>query len=573
MKICPALNKLMEGSKNSVDFSRRGKNLVQKNQLAFPCFEAWPLPDELDWESNPFKNRSWQWRLHSLSFLPWLMADHWARKDMAALDKGLRLIRSWLNCWLESEPRVASEFAWHDHGSALRAENILLFLAYVSTYSPDWTEKNRQELETFHKSLYKHGEYLVQNKYYSRHTNHGLEQSRVLMLLGTELDRSDWLDLAAHRIRDEFAYSFTCEGVHKENSPGYHAFVLNTFLNIFNSFPEDFHELKPEIDILTEKALNFLVHAIRPDGRYPILGDTEHIFSHVPVAKKWRNDVAAHYLFSRSEGKEGIKPTETIGLFPASGYAFLRNSWDYEHDINNIMHLVVKAGSLGRYHYHQDEGNILLYAFGEDWLIDSGMYNYNNSDPVRKYIRSRYAHNIPIIASAIYKPDPDTKFTQWSMGCEETGDKCKINMLFNFFQGFTHIRNIEYYKNYSSFNVVDEILGMNNDNKEVFFYWHFPADKKIEVNYNMIKISSQKTDKCLYIDLSGQDNLIIEIGRGQTNGLILSCVSWERFKYEDSACAIIKAQNRLPLKLNTYFHFDKGILPEIELMEKKHETR
>lgn len=555
MKICPALNKLMEGSKNSADFSRRGKNLVQKNQLAFPCFEAWPLPDELDWESNPFKNRSWQWRLHSLSFLPWLMADHWARKDMAALDKGLRLIRSWLNCWLESEPWVASEFAWHDHGSALRAENILLFLAYVSTYSPDWTEKNRQELETFHKSLYKHGEYLVQNKYYSRHTNHGLEQSRVLMLLGTELDRSDWLDLAAHRIRDEFAYSFTCEGVHKENSPGYHAFVLNTFLNIFNSFPEDFHELKPEIDILTEKALNFLVHAIRPDGRYPILGDTEHIFSHVPVAKKWRNDAAAHYLFSRSEGKEGIKPTETIGLFPASGYAFLRNSWDYKHDINNIMHLVVKAGSLGRYHYHQDEGNIILYAFGEDWLIDSGMYCYKNPDPMRKYFRSRNAHNIPLIATAMYNPDPDAKFTQWSMAGQGINDICKINMRFDFFHNFTYIRNIEYRKNYLSFKVIDEISGVNITEQHISFNWHIPTDKKIEIKKNKIYISSLKTGRILTLHLEELENFEVKIFKGQKEDKIYSCVSWSRFKYEDSICLRIKTHGKLPLKCITNFQF------------------
>lgn len=30
----------------------------------------------------------------------------------------------------------------------------------------------------------------------------------------------------------------------------------------------------------------------------------------------------------------------------------------------------------------------------EDWLIDSGMYNYNKTDPIRKYMRSRAAHNV-----------------------------------------------------------------------------------------------------------------------------------------------------------------------------------
>ncbi len=44
--------------------------------------------------------------------------------------------------------------------------------------------------------------------------------------------------------------------------------------------------------------------------------------------------------------------------------------------------------------------NVLVHAYGEDWLIDSGLYNHNRRDPIRIYMRSARAHNVPFVAGA-----------------------------------------------------------------------------------------------------------------------------------------------------------------------------
>lgn len=555
MKICPALALLLEGSKNCWDFSRRGKNLAQKDILEFPSFAAWPMPDNIDWKANPFNNRSWQWRLHSLSFLPWLIADHHVRKNAGALDKGLSLILSWLSAWLAVEPEKACEFAWHDHGSALRAENMLQFLGYVFQEARPWADKNAKNLDVCLNALCKHGEFLELDKFYNRHTNHGLEQSRVLMLLGTILERNDWLALGAKRIRGEFAYSFTSEGVHKENSPGYHAFVLNTFLSIFNAFPDIFAQFQAETESLASRAVEFLAHAARPDGRLPLLGDTEHLLPRIPMARHLQNNALEHFIFASTRGKEGLKPAETCKIYPESGYAFCRNTWDYDAEAKNVMHLVIKGGSLGSFHYHHDEGTVLLYAFGEDWLIDSGMYSYNNDDPIRKYMRARNAHNIPVIKNAKYCEDQQARFSAWNMTSRQNDDECQIELRYDFFQFFSMMREIKFDKNKNKFKIIDEISGTLPDEPYVAFNWHIPDDKEIEVKKNKIKIFSPKTRKTLIITLEDLKKFEAKIFKGKKEDKIYSCISWNRFKYEDSICLRIKTFGKLPLKCITNFQF------------------
>src|SRR5690606_34093799 len=77
-----------------------------------------------------------------------------------------------------------------------------------------------------------------------------------------------------------------------------------------------------------------------------------------------------------------------------SGYAIYRSSWGPGA---NQTHVIMKSGFLSKYHRQDDDLNILIYAYGEDWLIDSGLYNHNQKDPIRIYMRSIKAHNVPYI--------------------------------------------------------------------------------------------------------------------------------------------------------------------------------
>lgn len=69
---------------------------------------------------------------------------------------------------------------------------------------------------------------------------------------------------------------------------------------------------------------------------------------------------------------------------------------------------MLKCGYLAYGHRHNDDGHILLYGLGEDWLIDSGMYGYKY-DQIRDYITSPSAHNLSFPYETKGSPPSDKK--------------------------------------------------------------------------------------------------------------------------------------------------------------------
>lgn len=225
-------------------------------------FESWD-----DWERDPLKNRSWQWRLNWLSFLSYLMGYHRVIENNAVLDFARDAIQSWLDNYLHTDTSYSFEFIWHDHGTALRAEQLVLFTYYCQEYAPSWSHEHAEFLRCVERALVVHGEVLAKESFYSEHTNHGLEQSRVLLLLSTVFDgekATEWQQLALHRIRSELEFSFTSEGVHVENSPAYHIFVFKVFLGIIKDYPASvLGNLAEQFDQFSAKALSFITVGCR----------------------------------------------------------------------------------------------------------------------------------------------------------------------------------------------------------------------------------------------------------------------------------------------------------------------
>ena len=165
-----------------------GGRLFNENKLELKPFPAVPFTGWGDWQMDPLKNRSWQWKLNCFSFLPALLAYHHAVKTDGIIDMGKAAIESWLGAYLQVDTSYPFEFIWHDHGTAARAEQLVLFQYYCCQHAPSWTEQNTKFLDYLEHALLVHGRLLAQDDFYSEHTNHGLIQARALLLLS---DRPD----------------------------------------------------------------------------------------------------------------------------------------------------------------------------------------------------------------------------------------------------------------------------------------------------------------------------------------------------------------------------------------------
>ncbi|WP_404416418.1 Stealth CR1 domain-containing protein [Vreelandella aquamarina] len=241
-----------------------GKKLFAQQQLELAPFKAVSFSGWGDWEQDPFNNRSWQWRLNWLSFLSYLMAYHRASDDEAVLDSAREAIQSWLDAYLETDTNYRFEFIWHDHATALRAEQLVLFAYYCREYAPEWASKHGEFLTTLEQALMVHGQWLAKDSFYSEHTNHGLEQARVLLLLGTVFEGEqarEWQQIAIGCISSKLNFAFTDEGLLGENSLAGHIFVFKVFLGIIKDYPagvlgelaDQFSQLQEESDHLTQR--------------------------------------------------------------------------------------------------------------------------------------------------------------------------------------------------------------------------------------------------------------------------------------------------------------------------------
>lgn len=538
-----------------------GEDLVRNKQLQLGPFPSYKINDEFDfWGADPFNNRSWQWRLHWFEYVRHLLAYYDASKDLAALELLQKSIDSWLELCLEKADDF--EFVWHDHATALRAEVLLTAHCYIHKYSAKWGDDNQDFMSQLKRFLEDSKEKLLEDGFYSKHTNHGLEQARVLLLLSIYFQDISAQSVAVKRISSELAFSFTSEGVHKENSPGYHQFVLKVFLGIISRFPKSIlGTLSQEFDRIGTKALEFLAHIIRPDGLLPIIGDTELIRATDGYSRYFKDDIAyQEYLYSSTQGKRGSKPRTNFKIYPKSGYAVYRDKWRERSDFAQTFQLILKAGCLSRYHHQQDEGNIVLYAYGEDWLIDSGLYNYVNRDPIRKYMRGREAHNIPVIAGSLYHKDFSHRIENWQLDYEQESENLSLFCENNVLQGITHKREIhipQSAKGKISFSVIDDMTMAVKSPQNITFYWHFPADKVINIMH----------DNALTIEGTSGANMTIKftplpesitLEKGIVNGSVVSCISHKFGEYEQSKLIKVTYTANSALSVCTAFTLEKA---------------
>lgn len=548
------LDKHIEHYISNEENIERGQMLFEENKLKLTSFT--PVEWE-NWEVDPFNNRSWQWALHWFDFNKHLLAFHYKTHNDEVLYKLKELINSWIDTYLHDE-NTNFEFIWHDHATSLRAEQVLLLLYYLKKYNHLWMTKNFSFVSKLFVTLNVIGKKLEEEEFYSKYTNHGLEQVRVLMLLGLILNNKAWVDISILRLNDELEFSFTNEGVHKENSPGYHQFVFKVFLSIIEEFPSHvLKDLGPKFNDIASKALTYITYILRPDKNLPIIGDTEL----KPITDSYNNFFSGtveyeNFIYSLNQGRRGVAPLKNNIVYPKSGYAIFRNTWGNDKNFTDSIQLIFKAGCLSKYHHQQDENSFVLYAFGEDWLIDSGLYNYINKDPIRNYVRRRQAHNIPVISNTSYDHDDfNHRINNWSIyDYSEDNFNPYIAAKNRVLVTVEHDRKIIFDTNRQSLLMKDKVTSIDEKRRDITFLFHFPNDKEIEIQKELVSIaSSRKNIKFLMSFSVKPESIIIE--KGIVKGSVKSVISNTSRKYDESQVVKVVYKNVNFLEVKTTMIF------------------
>ncbi|MDR2900354.1 MAG: heparinase II/III family protein, partial [Treponema sp.] len=227
-----------------------------------------------------------------------------------------------------------------------------------------------------------------------------------LFLAGIYFAEQRYIDLSLKRLSDNLRLQVLPDGIHWEQSPQYHAEVLQCFLTVTQAAMRCNVALPKGFAESVHRMAKSLALWIKPNGRLICQSDSDNVDARDVL-------VQAALLFDDSElkalanneffdgniwnmGTDALKQYQDMKTiqhkpmstaFPQSGNYILR-------DENNYLHM--HCGSLGSGHGHADLLHIDLFAYGEDILIDSGRFTYVDS-AIRRELKSPAAHNTIII--------------------------------------------------------------------------------------------------------------------------------------------------------------------------------
>jgi hypothetical protein len=233
-----------------------------------------------------------------------------------------------------------------------------------------------------------------------------------------------WRLTAKEELAREMLVQNTEDGVNREQSVFYAAFVLDFFLSAALAGKANGTEFPRECWQRFEAMLVFLATLMDANGHLPMIGDSDdgHVLrlSQEEGFCPYRSLMATgSILCSRPEfkvkaghldekthwllGVDADKRFDAISVravkwpmrraFPDGGYYLMGKDWEKPGEVR----LVADAGSLGYLslaaHGHADALTVTLSVAGKEFLIDPGTYAYQSNLKWRNYFRGTAAHN------------------------------------------------------------------------------------------------------------------------------------------------------------------------------------
>ncbi|MBW3632758.1 MAG: heparinase II/III family protein, partial [Chloroflexi bacterium] len=256
------------------------------------------------------------------------------------------------------------------------------------------------EFDLVLQSLHSHGAllraYLDQERFVGHNHNlfHALSLYNLAVTLPELRDAAAWRGAARSRVSTllkEMVH--TEEGVSTEQASAYHYLALRLFRDARDYLAAHGDGFGGEELSTLRGMVRFGTLLATPGGSLPAVGDTAfggsapitELRSHAAVFP----DPHAEYVLSR--GKNGIRPPDAV-FHPESGYTIMRPSYGEDGNWKDDLHVVVDMGPRAYSHGHHDAMNVLVAAYGQDLLIDSGG-PYAYGVPERDYFTSAQAHN------------------------------------------------------------------------------------------------------------------------------------------------------------------------------------
>ncbi len=438
---------------------------------------------KVDWLSNPTYNNycEWPWQLSRHAELNRLAEYYTKTGDEAVTDIWLDMISSWLDravipvdgtpgnttiCWRTIEAGIRMEVWTHQIFAFIRSQRL-----------------TDEFITRYFASVYEHGHRL---RIAHRHGNWLIIEMtgliRIAELFTFLREADEWREYSLGKLEAELKAQVYPDGFQYELSTEYHGVVDYNYYEISKIYHD--MELTPPAFLVEslEKLYNMYPRLVRPDGRLPDLNDGRQ------MVIKGKMQLASALYPSRedfryfaTDRREGSAPDYLSFAFPYSGAVVMRSSWEPD-----AIWGYMDCSPFGRGHQHEDKLNVLVSAYGENMLVEAGIFDYDDSE-TRRYVLSTRGHNTVRIdgmdqnegSGYVWNDEDINKLAGFKF--EVTPDK--ETAVSSFDKGYgaenlpvKHERKLIFFKNVKGlspfFAVIDRLTAKDTDTHEYEAIWH-----------------------------------------------------------------------------------------------------
>src|SRR5713226_8704020 len=398
---------------------------------------------------------------------------------------------------------------------ALRSMNLLAaFTLFLR--APQMSEGALLELLAM---LDQHGAHIRRNLEFSHiaTSNHYLSDVTGLLWLGVmlpELEAArEWRDFGLRELLNEMDKQVLADGADYEASTGYHRLKLELFLYSFVLCHLNGIDIAERYWNKLRAILDYVRAYLRPDGRAPLIGDTDS-GQLLPIVRRTGDDHAyvlalgaavfqeARFKIAPARlpqellwilGERGVR--DYVGLpdaepaqsqaFPDAGTYVLR-----DHDLYLLFNASGNGVNGRGSHGHNDALSIEVSACGTAFIVDPGTYVYTADLKERHLFRSTAYHSTVQVDEAeqnttearipfVLGDEAHPRVLGWVSDEERDMVSAEHRGYTRLAEPVTHLRTIEFHKPQRCWLIQDELTGVGAHNFS--FRFHFAPGLKTRV--------------------------------------------------------------------------------------------
>ena len=481
----------------------------------------------------------WVWELNRHHHILTLAKAYFLTNDERYAKEALAQITSWID---QNPPLIGINWT-----SSLELSIRSINWTWVLELTKD--SKFLTE-EIFHKvesSISQQATYIYRHlSAYSSANNHRVGEAAGLAIVGmtfpwlTEAEK--WKQSGLDILTKEITKLILSDGSSAEQSPHYLLFILDFYLLVMQLAKLNRVSIDPVWQERLHAAAHFLQALMDQKGHIPLIGDNDDAWVvrlddrlevnnycsvlatcaalfHDPELKsaaiEW--DEKSGWLFGE-EGERAFDNLDTVEQQPVSRMLQPGGYFTMEAPGSKAL---VDCGPLGygpiAAHGHADALSIWASIDGEECLVDSGTFAYQEGDIWRSYFRGTSAHNTiridgfdqsEMLGPFLWGKKANTRLLNWKVQCEydliaaEHDGYKKL--------GIIHRRQILFLKP-DILVVSDQVLGRGCHRIEQF--WHLAPEYKVEIKGKRAELAIRQHKQVFEVWSSPLDNLSVVEGQ------------------------------------------------------------